>query len=203
MSHKADITFIASRLRQAADELDQHGTTAWDTTDAWASGAGTANYDPESGGNRWWEDDDGNVYPVPSDPTGDRALTVEEVNALHQTYRNHLDVALSVADAIIRDVTAATPRTPAQIADRDKLAAQVGAEGWCSSCFRNGGRLVPQAMHPNGTARFNGSCRWCKEFEQEYGRKPPLALLERRHAGRNVTLDDIARALGHKHKGAA
>lgn len=196
MSHKADIPFIASRLREAADRLDNYGTTAWNTTDAWARGAGTANYDPESGGNRWWEDDDGNVYPVPSDPTGDRALSIEEVNGLHDTYRNHLDVALSVADALIRDVTAATPRRPGQIADQDKLATQVGAEGWCSSCFRNGGKLVPQAMHSSGEVKYRGSCRWCHDFESEYGRRAPLSLLQKRHAGQRITTTDILRALG-------
>lgn len=196
MTNKADITFIAARLRAAADELDQFGTTAWDTTAAWARGAGIASYDPESGGNRWYEDEDGNVWPIPSDPTGDHALSTEEINRAHSDYVRDLSAALKVADRLIIDVTTATPHKPRLIADADRLAAQVGAEGWCSSCFRNAGKLVSQAMHTNGTARYQGSCRWCREFEQEYGRKPPLSLLQKRHAGRSVTTSDVARALG-------
>lgn len=196
MTSKGDITFIAARLRKAADLLDESGTTAWETTSAWARGAGIASYDPETGGNRWWEDEHGNVYPVPTDPTGDRALTVEEVNGLHDLYRRHLDQALNLADRLVSDVETATPRTPRQVADRDRLAAQVGSEGWCSSCYRNAGRLEPQAMHPNGNTRYQGECRWCHDFKHEHGRYPTLQLLEKRHSGRSITADDIARALG-------
>lgn len=196
MTSKADLTFIAARLRLAADKIDKAGTTAWETTDNWAAGAGTANYDPELFGNRWYEDDDGVVWAVPCDPTGDRALSTEDINRAHRRYVTHLDEALAVADHLIEDIDAATPRRPNQIADQDRLAAQVGVEGWCSSCFRNAGRLVPQAMHSNGQVKHRGLCRWCADFEREYGRKPPLSLLQQRHAGRSITTAAIDKALG-------
>lgn len=196
MTSKADITFIAARGQQASEALNRAGTTAWETSEAWKRGASTANYDPEVGGNRWEQDSEGQVWAVPSDPTGDAALTPEQVHA-HEELVAALDTYLKSADRIVELVAMATPRKLNQISDRDRLAAQVAAEGWCASCYRNGGKLQPQAMHPDGRVKYQGSCRWCKEFEQEYGRKPPLSLLEKRHAGRSVTLDDIAKALGY------
>lgn len=194
------ILFTASRLRMAADALERSGVTTWTTTNAWSRGASTASYDPEAFGNRWEEDEEGTVWPVPSDPTGDAALSPEQRHA-HESYRAHLDVALATADAIILDVENGTPRKKDHLPDRDRLAAQVAAEGWCSSCYRNAARLEPQAMHPNGTVRYAGACRWCHDFEQEYGRKPPLDLLRKRHAGQRVTESDIGKALGWKKAG--
>ena len=198
MTDKADIPFIASRLREAATLLERCGTTAWETTEEWRRGAGVASYNPESGGNRWEEDDDGTVWPVITDPTGDRALTPEEVNKAHQKYRDDLAGALRLADALITDVHTATPHKPSHIADHERLAAQVGAEGWCSSCYRNGGKLYPQAMHPDGTVKYRGSCRWCMDFEKANGRKPPMSLLQAHHAGRRITPEMVAKSLGLK-----
>lgn len=199
-STERDILFTASRMREAAEALERAGLTAWTTMDAWRRGAATANYDPEAGGNRWEEDDDGTVWPVPTDPTGDQALT-PEMRLLWQQYRDRLDAALELSDSLIAMVANATPRRKDRIADKERLAAQAGADGWCSSCFRDAGRLEPQAMHPNGTVRYAGSCRWCHDFEQEYGRKPPLGLLRKRHAGQRVTEGDIGKALGWKQAG--
>lgn len=201
MTTTHDVTFVASRLRSAADALDAHGLTALQTTSQWARGAGTANYDPESGGNRWEQDeDDGTVWPVPSDPTGDRALRRDVMDHAHAKYCADLTKALAAADALITDVETATPHTPKQIGDHDKLAAQVGAEGWCSSCFRNAGRMEPQAMHGNGTIRYRGECRWCHDFKAEQGRYPTLSLLQKHHSRRPITAEDIARALGQPFK---
>lgn len=196
MIGKADIGSVAERLRRIADRLDSTGSTTWDTMAAWRRGASTASYDPEHGGNRWEEDDDGTVWPVPSDPTGDTALGPRDDLAL-PNYRRHLADIMRGLDHLEDDLNAGTPHILGRLPDKDRLAEQAAEDGYCRSCYR-AGRVVDQAMHKDGTVRFKGLCRWCHDFKQEYGQLPPGRLLHKRHSGQRITEADVAKALGRK-----
>jgi hypothetical protein len=190
------LTLLVQRGRKLLDRIDSTGTTCWDTMADWRRGASTASYDPEHGGNRWEADDEGEVWPVPSDPTGDTALGPPDDQALGR-YRRNLTTLASIIDHLEDDLNAGTPHRPGRLPDKDRLAEQAADDGYCKSCYR-AGKMVEQATHKDGTARFKGFCRWCHDFKQEYGQLPPGRLLNKRHAGGRITEQDITRALGRK-----
>ena len=64
-------------------------------------------------------------------------------------------------------------------------------EGWCVSCFRDGGYHEPTAE-----GVYRDRCRWCADFSRAHGQEPPLVILRRRHEGRRITQSEVEQALG-------
>jgi hypothetical protein len=192
---RANIDLLAARLRMLGELLERDGRAVWSTTADWQRGARAANLDPDARGNRTWTDPEtGECYPVPNDPTGDAATDRDPAADMH----DQLLAALAGIDsdaAVLWDLMhAATVRTP-QPHKADKSRSHLIAEGWCVSCHRNDQHMTPIEERPTGGRYYAAMCRWCGSFAADYGRMPPTALLQLRHAGRRISVDEVAKAL--------
>lgn len=78
------------------------------------------------------------------------------------------------------------PAQPRKIQGRDMLAAQVAAEGWCVSCWRDDQYLHPIEKDPKGHKRHRDLCRFCGGWKAEHGDLPPMDVLRRLHEGRRI-----------------
>lgn len=83
------------------------------------------------------------------------------------------------------------PPTPKNLQARDMQVAQVEADGWCGSCWRD-----DQHLEPVAEGRYRGRCRPCGDWRGENGADPPVPLLKLRHSGRRITTAAVAKALG-------
>lgn len=91
---------------------------------------------------------------------------------------NSLDADLSRLDRII---TITNPDAPARVGSKDMLAAQVAADGWCVSCWRDEQHLTEITKRPSGEPWYRDLCRSCGQWKAENGELPPLDLLRQRH----------------------
>jgi len=85
------------------------------------------------------------------------------------------------------------------LASRDMLSAQVAADGWCVSCWKDDQNLTPITMTTGGgkpRPRYKDRCRFCGEWKAEHGQDPPVAILQLMHEGRRITTAAIERAMG-------
>jgi hypothetical protein len=105
-----------------------------------------------------------------------KALTVRLVADLHRLMVLH---AICDPDGI---------RKPAS---RELQAAQVAADGWCISCWRDN-----QHLEPTMKGQYRDRCRFCGDWRRQHQADPPLAILAARHTGRRITQADVDRALG-------
>lgn len=87
---------------------------------------------------------------------------------------------------------------PAVSVGNHMQAAQVAAEGWCVSCWRNDQTCEPIAKRPSGEPYYRDRCRPCGAWKAEHGQDPPLPILKLRHEGRRVTQRDVDAALRRK-----
>lgn len=63
---------------------------------------------------------------------------------------------------------------------------------WCVSCWRNSQKCEAINAHYAGRRL----CRWCGDFAGTHeGRRPPLSLLEHRHAGHRISQQMVDEAL--------
>lgn len=115
-------------------------------------------------------------------------------------YQDELDKLTKRLEAdllrLCRIMDICCPQPSKQLANRDLLAAQVAAEGWCVSCWRDDQHLTPITLRPGGQPYYRDRCRACGEWKAEHGQDPPKMILELRHAGRRITTADAAKALG-------
>lgn len=93
------------------------------------------------------------------------------------------------------------PSPPKNLATRDMQQAQVAADGWCISCYRDDQFLEPIALRPAKAPApsrpyYRDNCRWCGAFHSEHGVAPPVTLLRLHHKARPITEADVERALG-------
>lgn len=61
--------------------------------------------------------------------------------------------------------------------EKHRTPAQVEADGWCGSCWKSTGELVPITMRPSGEPYYRGRCRFCGSWP---GGDPPRDVLEKR-----------------------
>lgn len=87
------------------------------------------------------------------------------------------------------------PPNPVQVG-KHMQAAQIAAEGWCVSCWRNDRTCNPIALRASGQPYYRDRCRPCGEWHAEHGQDPPLSILQKRHQGTRVTQKDVEKALG-------
>jgi hypothetical protein len=87
---------------------------------------------------------------------------------------------------LVRIAGICNPAAPKNLATRDMLVAQVEADGWCGSCWRDDQHLTPVAERPNGTAYYRGRCRFCGEWKANTREDPPLEVLRPHHEGRRI-----------------
>lgn len=83
------------------------------------------------------------------------------------------------------------PAQPRRLQGRDMLAAQVAADGWCVSCWRDEQALVPIAVRASGPQKgrpyYTDLCRFCGGWKAEHGQVPPIDVVQRHHDGRRIT----------------
>jgi hypothetical protein len=195
-----DINGIASDLELAAGLLRRSGLIALHTTEAWRQGPRSANLDPNTRGWLWETIIEGNtelVVPVPADATGEAVLNPDRVGVHHAHLLAALRFVADAAPEVVRLVRLACPDpSKLHLVAADLTDAQVSAEGWCVSCWRDGGYREPVAIQPNGVRRFRDLCLWCGRFAAAHdGKRPPLSLVKARREGRRVTERMVADAL--------
>jgi hypothetical protein len=189
---RSDLPMLAARARYAGELLDGHGETVWRRLEEWQAGARAANYDPDGpGGWRYAPCGDETCtacpHPIPSDPTGEGVIAADDAAALHGRFVT----ALAALDAALAEVTnlvgIATPER-ARRAVKRPTAADVAADGWCRSCYRDNRHLEPAAR-----PRYADLCRFCGDWRAAHdGQDPPRPILEARHRGERITTKLIA-----------
>lgn len=190
-----DLTRLAGQIRLAGELLDLDGENAWTTTKNWAAtGISAQNLDNDRTSNR--SDDDG--YPITiHDPTGNAASDTTTDPAAHdRLHRILVHVANDTGD-LIDLLRTATPSTP-KPGRAEQQRAELVTDGWCTSCFRDGGYLEPiTTRRGDGEPYYVDVCKWCGEYRScNDGELPPVTILNDRHAGRRITqaMIDKARA---------
>ena len=104
-----------------------------------------------------------------------------------QALTKRLDADLA---RLTRIISICCPVPPKTLANRDLLAAQVAADGWCVSCWRDDQHLTPITTQRtrNGTEvpLYKDRCRWCGEWRSHSRQDPPLDVLQAHHEGRRI-----------------
>lgn len=176
-----------------------------------------------NGGATWGRCDDWETarMPRPVEPSDDEQEEAERAgrsevdeddrrdDAAASRYRAELNAVtkrLTADAARLKTIMAVcNPPRPKRLANRDLLLAQVAAEGWCTSCWRDEENLTAITLRPEKDPMkkrhpfYRDTCRDCGDYKKEHGQYPPKMLLELWHApgGKaRVTVADMAKALG-------
>lgn len=161
------------------------GDHVWRSTKSMGPGPRAANLDPNARGWRWEEDDDGEVWPVPNDRTGEAAIDPEPAD-LHVEYMTLLNEAMRIATQLGVFIDRHRPDREIPVHDDDS------AGHWCAH------HLSFNMIEP----RYRGDlCRTCYEIKQAEGKLPPRSILEIRRDGRKITQKDITEAMRGTKKG--
>lgn len=147
------------------------GEHIWHATRAMnAPGVRAANTDP-AGGNRWDTDDDGDVWAIPNDPTGEAAMSPAPAD---DEWIEALEWLNQAADHFA--VVFGRYRPDRRLHTVDPSAA----EQWCTHHLTSIGKCEP---------RHRGDlCRVCYDFKLAHSEKlPPADLLAAKHEGRRWT----------------
>lgn len=173
-----DVPRVAAAIRTAGELLDVWGELMLTLTADWSSGAKAANLDPDTRGHRWETDDDGQVWAVPSDPTGEAAIAQARADMAPELRKR---LARMTDDAQwVRDLAhvLAPIVPPSSMNDRD--------ERWCDHHLRVG------LCEP----RHRGDCcRFCYDFRLTWNVLPPVSLVRDRHNGKRITEGAVRAAL--------
>lgn len=103
-----------------------------------------------------------------------------EVRTLANRVRTDLARLVQIDAIVVRT-------QPRHLVGQELLASQVGAEGFCVSCWRNDQRLVEVQKRPNGEPYYRHLCRFCGGWKADTGQIPSLDVIQRRHDGRRIT----------------
>lgn len=172
-----DITRIAATGRTTGELLDAHGQTMLTLTHDWTTGPKAANTNPDTGGNHWETDEDGNVWPIPNDPTGEAVLNAradfhhELQRRLHRWHQDSLWLR-DAAHVLAPIVPPSTMNTPSDL--------------WCDRHLRIG---LCEPRH-RGTL-----CRYCSDFHALWRTVPPISILRDRHLGKRITENQVKTAI--------
>lgn len=171
-----DVRALLAALSGATGHLWDHGDLLWQRTADWEK---TKRIAPPS----LREDDEEQVSDREAEERQGDALADRfrpEVRQLAKRIRTDL-ARLAQIDAIV------IRAQPERLKNRDLLAAQAAADGWCLSCFRDDQFLSPIAVRP-GTNQpyYRDRCRPCGEWKSANGEDPPIDVLRTRHRGGRV-----------------
>lgn len=178
---------LTQHLVETLVDLNRNGDLTWGRASDWTSAGNLPSNGTRGGGMAEGAEDD--------DRHDDR-----QEDAAAARYHDELDTLTKRIDAdcarLRRIIGICAPTPPKQLHNRDLLVAQVAADGWCISCWRDDQHLTPIALRPSGQPYYRDRCRACGEWKAEHGQDPPKLILELRHAGRRITTADVERALG-------
>jgi hypothetical protein len=167
---------LADRLRAASIVVERDGPVTWERVSDWTL-PGRMPARGERGGGMVDAETDDRIDDRREDAAAARYMP--ELAAL--TKRLEADLA-----RLVRIHEICNPAAPKNLATRDMLVAQVEADGWCGSCWRDDQHLTPVAERPNGVAYYRGRCRFCGEWKANTREDPPLDVLRPHHEGRRI-----------------
>lgn len=210
MSHptnEQEMARLAKSVRQLADLIESSGMRALAVTESWMLGPRSPNLDPDAGG--WVYENCGPKgqkgcdecpHPKPVDSTGEAAMSDDDdLEGEHARYTRLLASLADDVPELIGVLRKAVPSALAVLRPDDLSNAQVSAQGWCVSCWRDGTYHEPVALQPNGERRYRDLCLWCGRFmAANDGRMPPLELVEARHRGDRITQQSIDTAFARE-----
>lgn len=186
--NRDDLELMARALKADADLIDDRGKPTWDKLDEWQRGPKAARTEA-GGGWRYEEDDNGVMWAIPNDQTGEAVIHPDAAHDLFDEFRKLHD-RVSKDTARIRRIIHMVPSTSSQ-----KRRDDDPGPDWCKSCYRDAGYLEPVATHPDGSVKYAGYCRWCRESPIT---PPPLELVRTKHAGKRISVAMWERATGQR-----
>lgn len=169
---------LVHQLLTTASAIQSHGDTTWQRTHDWQRFIL-----PSRGERGGGLPEDAVLDDQLADRQEDRQASRYHTELLALIHRIHTDTS-----RLQRLQGIANPPTPRTIKNRDLMAAQVAADGYCLSCWRNNQHLTPIETRPNGEPYYRDRCRWCGEYKAAHRDDPPLEYLRLRHAGRRILL---------------
>lgn len=127
----------------------------------------------------------------PPDPNGDVHLTRVErdattVDRVECDTLELREIIVQMAALARRADTICAHYRLTERSARDQAMTEAPKD-WCTSCYRDNRHHEPVGTKRDGTAYYEGLCRWCGDFHKAHGVLPTRALLEHRHTGRRVT----------------
>ena len=187
--HRRQVHEQASRWRDVADLWSKAGAQMLVTADNWQRLRSDLLSRHDGADD---EQDEARRASASDDERNDRRWDEQAAG-----YAKELAAILGRVDADLTRLTRLEgilcPDQPKQLGNRDLLAAQVAADGWCVSCHRDDGYCEPV-----WESRSRDGCQWCARWRTSEGAWPPVALVRWRHRnpGRALTTADVARLLG-------
>lgn len=184
---------LSDLLQETANVVRSQGALTWERVQDWTLPGRMPARGQRGGG---LTDPDGEPDERSDDRKEDLAAARYHDELATLTRRVEADTA-----RIRRIIAICNPDRPKNLANRDLLLAQVAADGWCISCWRDDQNLTPVTMQPargsrdKGTPYYRDLCRACGSWKAEHGQLPPMEILVLRHSGRRVTTADADRAL--------
>ena len=180
---------LADRMARCAALLADQGPLTWQRVHDWT----TTGRMPAAGirGGGLSDPDAGELDDRQAERAEDRKA------ARYQTELTALTTRLDADLARLRVIIGvACPDGPAAFATSDMLAAQVAADGWCVSCWRDDQALVPVTLRAGSQVPvWKDLCRWCGDWRAVHRALPPLRLVRLHRQGRRITTADVEREL--------
>lgn len=153
---------LAEALNRTEAELLHFGSTTWQRVHDWTT-SGRLPAPATRGGGLGTATPDDDL----SDRREDRAAAA---------YKHELDTLTKRIDADLhrlrRIIAITNPDKPKELRHSDMTTAQLIADGWCPSCFRDNRHLSPLAA-----GRYSDRCRPCGEYRARENQDPPMDAL--------------------------
>lgn len=174
----ADIPRVAATIRLAGELLEVHGHLMLQLTNDWTTGPNAANLDPDTGGNQWETDEHGDVWAIPTDPTGEAAITANRTDLANQL-QTRLTRIIDDAQWLRDTAHVLAPIVPpSTMNERNDL--------WCTHHLRIG---LCEVRHRGE------DCRYCYDFLTLWKIRPPITILRDRQAGKRITEQAVKDAI--------
>ena len=172
---------LSASLKRLTTLLDAHGETTWQRVSDWTHPGRMPTNGTRGGGLAQAVSDE-----HLEERNGDRIAARYHQEVTQLAARLDTDIA-----RLTQIIAICCPARPKHLANRDVMAAQVAADGWCVSCWRNGQHLEPVVK-----GQYRDRCRFCGDWRGQHHSDPPALIMDLRHAGRRITQNDVDRALG-------
>lgn len=180
---------LADRLQDIATVVRRDGPVAWERVEDWTVARMPAHREPL--------DDDQEERARSGRSEVDEDDRREDAAAAR--YKDELRTVVSrvVADLnrVETIISVCCPTPSKHLSNRDLLVAQVAAEGFCVSCWRDDQFLFEIELQGNGTPYYKDLCRWCGSWKGNHGSIPPTWIVAKHHRGR-ISSADVEKATG-------
>lgn len=147
---------------------------------------------------------DGFVAAPQGAPSEDQATEQKQRQRAAEHFaelRSDLDAIDDLVQRLLRKIDIAVPPNPEEVKNRRTgefepwTPAEVELAGWCSSCWRHEQTFTAIYVDPKGMRRWKGSCSWCGPIRSQHKIDPPLELLARHLAGKNIPPEEFEAAM--------